>query len=151
MLPQGPISDSEEDVDPDIDGDLTIDPSRINIPLEHNLRALLVQVTGTEDLDRVTQVKLRVIARDVPLQHLGAFIPALRELILDGSVVATLRELGTGLRNLKVLRVNRCGIEVLDNMLALDTLEELYAADNFIENCMPCAFLSNLKVVDLRR
>jgi hypothetical protein len=38
-------------------------------------------VTGTEELDRVTQVKLRVIARDVPLQHLSVHIPALRELI----------------------------------------------------------------------
>ncbi|XP_044256019.1 leucine-rich repeat-containing protein 56 [Tribolium madens] len=152
MLPHGPISDdSEEDIDPDIEDSLTSDPSQIHVPLEHNLRALLVQVTGTENLELVTQVKLRVIARDVPLQHLGVFIPALRELILDGSVVATLRELGSGLKNLKILRINRCGIEVLDNMLALESLEELYAADNLIENCMPCAFLSNLKVLDLRR
>ncbi|KAJ3658972.1 hypothetical protein Zmor_010683 [Zophobas morio] len=153
LLPNGPVSDddSDEEIAPELEEeDIVSDLSQILIPLEQNLRALLVQVTGTEDLDRVTQVKLRVIARDVPLQHFSVYIPALRELILDGSVVSSLRDLGCGLKNLKILRVNRCGIDCLDNMLGLESLEELYAANNAIENCMPLAFLSNIKTVDLR-
>ncbi|RZC36769.1 leucine-rich repeat-containing protein 56, partial [Asbolus verrucosus] len=152
LIPNGPLSDDEEEIDSDSEEDDFIsDPSQVLVPLEHNLRGLLVQVTGTEDLARVTQVKLRVIARDVPLQHLSFHIPALRELILDGSVLSSFRDLGSGLKNLKILKVNRCGVECLDGMLNLESLEELYAADNCIENCMPCAFLSSIKIIDLSR
>lgn len=102
-------------------------------------------------MERITQLKLRVIARDVPLQHLGLHLPSLRELVLDGSAISSFRDLGFGLKNLKILKVNRCGLEQLDAMLGLQQLEELYAADNLIENCMPCAFLSQIKVIDLKR
>lgn len=110
-----------------------------------------IKVTSTEELDRVTQVKLRVIAHDVTLQHLSIYTPALRELILDGSVVSTLRDLGCGLKNLKILKINRCGLTCLDGMFSLESLEELYAADNSIQYITPCAFLPHIRVIDLKR
>lgn len=64
----------------------------------------------------MTQIKLRVIARDLALQQLGVFLPALRELTLDGSIISSLRDLGDGLRNLKILRVNRCQLSCIDGV-----------------------------------
>ncbi|CAG9760736.1 unnamed protein product [Ceutorhynchus assimilis] len=121
------------------------------VPMEHNIRELLVQVSNTEQLETVTQIKLRVIARELALQQLGAYLPALRELILDGSIISSLRDLGYGLKNLKILRVNRCQLPCIDGMLGFEYLEELYAADNSIRDLSACAFLSNLKIVDVRR
>nr|XP_023017635.1 leucine-rich repeat-containing protein 56 [Leptinotarsa decemlineata] len=123
----------------------------VHIPLEQNLRELLVKVTNTEDLSTVTHIKLRVISREVTLQHLSIYTPALRELILDGSMVTSLRDIGGGLKNLKILRVNHCGLTCIDGVFGIDTLEELYAADNSITNLAPCAFLANIRIVDVRR
>ncbi|KAG5868819.1 hypothetical protein JTB14_019428 [Gonioctena quinquepunctata] len=46
----------------------------VHIPLEQNFRELLIRVTNTENLSTVTQVKLRVISREVTLQY-SASIP----------------------------------------------------------------------------
>ncbi|KAG5867509.1 hypothetical protein JTB14_036572 [Gonioctena quinquepunctata] len=123
----------------------------VHIPLEQNFRELLIRVTNTENLSTVTQVKLRVISREVTLQYLSIYTPSLRELILDGSVVTSLRDIGEGLKNLKILKVNRCGLTCVDGVFGLENLEELYAADNSIVNLGPCAFLTNIRILDLRR
>lgn len=75
--------------------------------------------------------------------------PLLRELTLDGSYVSSLRDLGCGLKNLKILRVNRCGLTSFDGTFGLESVEELYAADNLIETLCPCSFLPNLKLLDV--
>ncbi|XP_066154592.1 dynein axonemal light chain 1 isoform X2 [Euwallacea fornicatus] len=126
------------------------------VPLEHNIRELLlhpvqVRTSDTENLETVTQIKLRVIARELALQQLGIHLPSLRELVLDGSIISSLRDLGHGLRSLKILRVNRCRLSCIDGVLGFESLEELHAADNSIKDLSPCAFLSNLKVLDIRR
>ncbi|CAH0560343.1 unnamed protein product [Brassicogethes aeneus] len=137
---------------PDLEGDLDLEYlNRFQIPLEQNLRELLVQVTNSDDLQSITQLKLKVIAREVPLQQLSIHTPFLRELILDGSIVSTLRDLGCGLKNLKILRVNRCMLTCIDSVFGFEMLEELYAADNDIKDLLPCAFLTNLKILDVRR
>lgn len=108
-------------------------------------------MTGTRNLETITEVKLRVISRDVSLQHLNIHTPLLRELTLDGSYVSSLRDLGCGLQNLKILRVNRCGLTSLDGTFGLESVEELYAADNLIESPVQCSYLPNIRIVDLRR
>lgn len=85
------------------------------------------------------------------MQYLYLHTPALRELILDGSVVSSLRDIGTGLKNLRILKVNRCGLTCIDGVFGFENLEELYAAHNVLNNLAQCAFLSNLKVLDVRR
>lgn len=102
-------------------------------------------------MDTVTQVKLRVISRDVSLQHLSMHTPNLKELTLDGSYVSSLRDLGCRLVNLTILRVNRCSLTSLDGLMGLEHLEELYAANNMIDNVMPCTCLEKVKTIDVRR
>ncbi|CAH1108825.1 unnamed protein product [Psylliodes chrysocephalus] len=83
--------------------------------------------------------------------YLSIYTPNLRELILDGSAVSSLRDLGGGLKNLKILKVNRCGLTCIDGVFSIEQLEELHAADNEIATLAPCAFLTNLRVLDVRR
>lgn len=92
-----------------------------------------------------------MISRDVSLQLLMIHTPLLRELTLDGSYVSSLRDLGCGLKNLKILRVNRCSLTSFDGTFGLETVEELYAAGNSIETLCPCSFLPNIKVLDVRK
>ena len=49
------------------------------------------QVAGTEDLQAVQSIKLRVIGRETSLQRLCVYVPNLTELNLDGSSVGSLR------------------------------------------------------------
>lgn len=102
-------------------------------------------------METVSTLKLRVLAREMSLQHLRFHTPSLRELILDGSVLSSLRELGCGMKNLKVLRVNRCGLDSLDGICGLETVEEFYCCDNRISDASPFIALDMIKVIDLRR
>ncbi|XP_019869576.2 leucine-rich repeat-containing protein 56 [Aethina tumida] len=150
LTPLSLDSDSDHGADENEENiDVVGNSSRV--PLEQNLRELLVELSYTEDLESITQLKLKVIARELPLQQLGILTPNLRELILDGSYVSSLRDLGCGLKNLKILRVNNCGVNTIDSVFGFEMLEELYAADNLLQDLLPCAFLSNLRVLDVRR
>lgn len=102
-------------------------------------------------MSTVTQLRLRVISREITLQYLHIYMPALRELNLDCSAVASLRDIGTGLKNLKILKVNRCGLTCIDGVFGFENLEELYAANNELTSLAQCAFLTHLKILDVRR
>lgn len=110
-----------------------------------------INVANTENLHEVTRICLKVIAREVSLQRISVYMPQLSELILDGSAISTLRDLGCGLINLKVLKVNRCGLTSLDGLMGLDTLEELYAKDNQLENVCQCTSLEDVRILDVRK
>lgn len=112
---------------------------------------LQLRVTESDHLEQVTQIKLKVIAQEVSLQHLNIHTPYLRELTLDGSVVSSLRDLGCRLRCLKVLRVNRCGLTSFDGLFGLETIEELYAGYNLISDISPCSWLPHIRVLDVKR
>lgn len=49
------------------------------------------KVCGTERLETVTSIKLKVIAEETSLQRLGVYMPALCELDLTGSYLRSLR------------------------------------------------------------
>lgn len=51
---------------------------------------------------RIREAKLRVVAERVGLRRLHVLAPHLRTLILDGSAMQSLRDLGIGLTKLKV-------------------------------------------------
>ncbi|XP_066261096.1 leucine-rich repeat-containing protein 56 [Euwallacea similis] len=105
-------------LDQNMEVDVDVAPVFANfVPLEHNIRELLVRTSDTENLETVTQIKLRIIARELALQQLGINLPSLRELVLDGSIISSLRDLGYGLRSLKILRVNRCQLSCIDGVL----------------------------------
>ncbi|KAK9753454.1 hypothetical protein QE152_g1989 [Popillia japonica] len=123
----------------------------IEIPREPTLKELVQSATGLDDIGEATTVKLQVIAIDVSLQYLSYHTPLLQELILDGSVISSLRDLGCGLKCLKILRVNRCGLKHIDGTFGIDSLEELYATKNSIQDISPCVNLPKIRIIDVRK
>lgn len=78
-------------------------------------------------------------------------MPQLTELNLDGSALLSLRDLGCDMTNLTILHVTRCGLNSLDGLFGLQTLIELYAASNNIDDLSSCACLPDIKKLDLRK
>lgn len=84
------------------------------------------------------------------IQRIPAFCPNLRALNLEGSIVGSLRDLGTDLRTLAYLNVSRCGLRSLDGTNGLTNLEELVANNNEICDTGPCTNLPKIKKISLK-
>uniref|UniRef100_A0A1Q3FT77 Protein phosphatase 1 regulatory subunit n=1 Tax=Culex tarsalis TaxID=7177 RepID=A0A1Q3FT77_CULTA len=122
----------------------------IVIPAEPTIEDLLRQAAGTAELHRVTEIKLKVISHMTSLQRIPFFIPNLRSLTLEGSIVMTLRDLGCDMTSLVYLNVSRCSLKNLDGTSGLETLEELVADHNQIEEVGPCTNLVQIKKISLK-
>ncbi|XP_014361783.2 uncharacterized protein LOC106713486 [Papilio machaon] len=125
---------------------------RIVIPRELTLIELLKECSGVttdEEVLRIREAKLRVVAERVGLRRLHVLVPRLRSLTLDGSAILSLRELGIGLDHLKILSVNRCGLTSLDGVWGVGQLRELHAAGNRIRDLHPLAVLQKLHTLNL--
>ncbi|XP_035893440.1 uncharacterized protein LOC118503839 [Anopheles stephensi] len=122
----------------------------IVIPAEPTIEELLRQAAGTQDLATVHEIKLKVISHMTSLQRIPCFIPQLRSLILEGSIVMTLRDLGCDMTFLRYLNVSRCSLKHLDGTTGLESLEELVADYNLIEEVGPCSNLINIKKISLK-
>lgn len=108
------------------------------------------QAAGTSELHVVTEIKLKVISHLTSLQRIPFFIPNLRALTLEGSIVTTLRDLGCDMTSLVYLNVSRCSLKNLDGTSGLETLEELVADYNTIEEVGPCTNLTMIKKISLK-
>ncbi|XP_052758379.1 uncharacterized protein LOC113513815 isoform X3 [Galleria mellonella] len=125
---------------------------RIVIPRELTLIELLKQCSGVttdEEVLRIREAKLRVVAERVGLRRLHVLTPRLRSLILDGSALSSLRELGIGLVHLKILSISRCGLASLDGVWGLGALQEMYASGNKIKDLQPLGALQKLHTLNL--
>jgi hypothetical protein len=109
------------------------------------------QVTGRGDIATVEQVKLRIISSAISLQRLPYFMPRLRYLNLEGSLLFSLRDLGCDLNSLVYLNISRCGLRSLDGTNGLSTLMELVADHNQIEDAGPCSNLPQIRKISLIR
>ncbi|GIL55440.1 hypothetical protein Vafri_10998 [Volvox africanus] len=112
--------------------------------------AYLQQLAGVERLEEATSLQLVVnTAGGGSVAHLGATLPNLVELNLNGSTIDSLRDLGTGFRLLQVLWVSRCGLKALDGLNGLPSLRELYAAYNDITDLQPVDSCQHLEILDV--
>lgn len=66
-----------------------------------------VQVTGQTDTASISTVKMKVMTKQAALHRLADYTPRLKVLVLDGSCVDSLRDLGSSLRHLESLSVAR--------------------------------------------
>ncbi|XP_032511975.2 uncharacterized protein LOC116766276 [Danaus plexippus] len=125
---------------------------RIVIPRELTLIELLKQCSGVntdEEVLSIREAKLRVVAERVGLRRLHVLVPHLKSLILDGSALTSLRDLGIGLVHLKKLSVSRCGLTSLDGVWGLNSLRELHASGNRLKDFHQLAALQKLHTLDL--
>lgn len=99
----------------------------------------------------IEQVKLRIISSAISLQRLPYFMPRLRCLNLEGSMLFSLRDLGCDLSSLTYLNISRCGLKSLDGTNGLSTLIELVADHNLIEDAGPCSNIPQIRKISLVR
>ncbi|GFR39724.1 hypothetical protein Agub_g205 [Astrephomene gubernaculifera] len=112
--------------------------------------AYLEQLAGVERLEDAASLQLVVnTVAGGTIDHLGGTLPNLQELNLNGSMLDSLRDLGTGFRLLQVLWVSRCGLKDLDGLNGLPSLRELYAAYNDIADLQPVDACQHLEVLDV--
>ncbi|XP_068540573.1 leucine-rich repeat-containing protein 56 isoform X2 [Anas acuta] len=109
----------------------------------------LKALTGIDDLQQVKALEMRVDTRENSLGNFGAYLPNLRELKLNNSLLVTVRDLGTTLSHLHVLWMARCGLSDLDGISSCSSLKELYIAYNNISDLSQLSLLDHLEVLDL--
>eukprot|EP00939_MAST-03C_sp_MAST-3C-sp1_P000872 g872.t1 len=105
--------------------------------------------SGRSDLTEIRSLDLQVNTTDESLQILGDLVPNLESLKLNGSIIPSCRDLGTRLHCLRVLWLSRCGLDALDGIGALASLQELYVSFNDIQDLTPLAFHEQLQILDL--
>ena len=70
----------------------------------------LIKVTNGADLDMLVHLSIVVDTRWQSLLEIGSLLPCLQSLILDGSIITSIRDLGTVLVNLQSLSLNECDL-----------------------------------------
>ncbi|XP_065542896.1 leucine-rich repeat-containing protein 56 isoform X2 [Lathamus discolor] len=106
-------------------------------------------LTGVDDLQQVNALEVRVDTRENSLGNFGAYLPNLRELRLNNSLLTSVRDLGTTLSHLYVLWMAYCGLSDLDGISSCSSLRELYVAYNNISDLSQLLWLDHLEVLDL--
>lgn len=104
------------------------------------------EASGGMALENTVQLSLRIDTSKQSVSNIGNLLPNLRELCLDSSSIASIRDLGIALKRLKVLSMNDCAISELDGISALSSLEILLLKSNSISDISPLAMHDNLKV-----
>ena len=108
-------------------------------------KRLPVMTRSTQRFSTMVTPRPRITTRKV--DHLGTLMPLLSELRLErGSTLASFRDLGSSLSNLRVVWLSACGIRHLDGVGALTGLEELYLAFNDVEDLTSIALHERLEV-----
>ncbi|XP_009985123.1 PREDICTED: leucine-rich repeat-containing protein 56 [Tauraco erythrolophus] len=106
-------------------------------------------LTGVDDLQQVKTLEMQVDTRENSLGNFGAYLPNLRELKLNNSLLVSVRDLGTTLSHLHILWMARCGLSDLDGISSCSSLKELYIAYNNISDLSQLTWLDHLEVLDL--
>ncbi|XP_009887691.1 PREDICTED: leucine-rich repeat-containing protein 56 [Charadrius vociferus] len=106
-------------------------------------------LTGVDDLQQVKALEVQVDTRENSLGNFGAYLPNLRELKLNNSLLVSVRDLGTTLSHLHILWMAHCGLSDLDGISSCSSLKELYIAYNNISDLSQLTWLDHLEVLDL--
>ena len=109
----------------------------------------LKRESGCDDLSIVTTISIVVDTTDVSLLGLTELLPSLSSLVLDGSNIVSIRDLGSSLRCLEYLSLNDCQLNDLDGIGVLVGLIELSLCDNSITDVAPLAMHENLTTLNI--
>ena len=124
----------------------------IEINSESDLYLQLLSRYLNESLfDVALSTKLKLIAdtTNQTLQPFGEALKNLRELCLDNSVIASILDVGTSFRNLRILKIERVGLKELTGLAMFPSLEEFYAPYNYVQDLSNIEFLENLQILDM--
>ena len=106
----------------------------------------LQRSTGKEDLSLVSFLQLKVDLNIQSVLDISDVLPNLTSLVLDDSIMSSIRDLGIGLRCLISLALNSCALNDLDGVGVLTGLQDLSVCDNFITEVSPLAMHEKIQV-----
>ena len=109
----------------------------------------IIKVSGNSDLNSITHLTLKIDTNRQSIFDLCELLPNLESLVLDNSIISSIRDLGIGLRRLKAISLSNCGLNELDGIGVLTGLFELNISDNNISDVTPLAMHENLQVIYL--
>lgn len=124
--------------------------------MEEDLQALMEGIIGeeyirnecgTEDLTTIKHLTLVIDTTRQSFYDPQEYLPNLLYLVLDNSTIASIRDLGVGLRFLKSLSLACCGLSDIDGIGVLTGLQELCLSDNYIDDVTPLAMHEGLQVL----
>uniref|UniRef100_A0A7S4QSP7 Uncharacterized protein n=1 Tax=Ditylum brightwellii TaxID=49249 RepID=A0A7S4QSP7_9STRA len=104
---------------------------------------------GTRDLRLVTQLELAVDVSQMSLDKIMFLLPSLQRLILDNSLIPSLRDLCTNMNTLRMISMSNVGLQDLDGISVLSGLSELRLSNNRIKDLTPLALHESLQILDL--
>ncbi|KAG6618754.1 Protein phosphatase 1, regulatory subunit [Phytophthora cinnamomi] len=122
---------------------------QLDNPFDDITEEKLRQLTGSQDLERVTSLQISVDSSKQSVETIGELLPSLQQLRLQQSTLSSFRDLGTSLRSLRILWAMHCQISDLDGIGALLNLQELYLQHNNVSDISPLTMHDELRVVDL--
>ena len=93
-----------------------IDPQLRNIQENEINEEYVRKVTDKEDLNSVDFIQLKVDSGLQSLFSLSELTPNLVSLVLDESTIGSVRDIGTGFKDLMSLSINSCGLYDLDGI-----------------------------------
>lgn len=99
----------------------------------------IIGASSGQNLEDIVHLAFKINTSEKSICNMGDMLPSLRELVMDGSYIASIRDLGTSLMNLRTLSMNDCGISELDGIGALVHLEMLLLRNNNISDICPLA------------
>lgn len=105
----------------------------------------LKDISGTNDLTKLTSIQLKIDTNSQSIYEIHLYLPKLESLILDHSIISSIRDLGTGLRYIKYLSLYSCGLYDLDGISVFSSLEELNIEDNFLTELSSLAMHETLQ------
>ena len=111
--------------------------------------ARLQELAGSDDVESVTFLEVRINSEEIVMRDLGVRLPGLSELKLNNSNIPSFRDLGTSFKNVKVLWLARSNVQELDGMSGLDSIRELYLGFNEIKDLSAVMGCGTLEVLDL--
>lgn len=106
----------------------------------------IIKETGIRDLKQIFFLKLIIDTSIQSVYELSDLLPNLKKLVLDNSNIVTIRDLGIGLKLITSLSLSNCGLNDIDGIGALQSLEELSLSNNSIADVTPLAMHENIKV-----
>jgi len=108
----------------------------------------LHQLCGTSDLESVKYLEVTLDQR-ISIHHILDHLPSLRQLKLDQSPIASIRELGLNVKHLTTISVSECGLSDLDGIGSLVSIKEMRLSFNNIQDLTPLALHETLEILDL--
>ena len=110
----------------------------------------LKRICRTHHLENVKTLELIIDSNYVDFGNLTDFLPSLINLILDGSKIRSLRDIGAcGIQNLTMLSAANCGIHDLDGFSIFPNLKEVRLSHNEIVDLTPLVLHECLEHIDL--